>query len=105
MIKFSYLGEELNTAKLNQLVKSHNAKYPQEYHLKLKGSANVELPSALMASFFQTLFENIKSKVGQLMSQVEAKGERVNFIFMVGGFSESPFLKQEIIKRFEVNGL
>jgi hypothetical protein len=46
-----------------------------------------------MASFFQPLFENIKSKVEQLISQVEAKKEVVHFIFMVGGFSESPFLK------------
>jgi hypothetical protein len=46
-----------------------------------------------MASFFQPLFENIKSKVEQLISQVAAKKEVVHFIFMVGGFSESPFLK------------
>ncbi len=37
----------------------------------------------------------------QLIKQVESKKERVSFIFMVGGFSESPFLKSEIIKRFE----
>jgi hypothetical protein len=38
--------------------------------LKLRGAANLELPSELMASFFQTLFENIKNKVEQLISQV-----------------------------------
>jgi len=32
----------------------------------------------------------------------EEKGHPVNFIFMVGGFSESPFLKSEIKKAFEV---
>jgi len=53
-----------------------------------------------MGSFFQPLFENIKSKVSQLISQVESKGEKVDFIFMVGGFSESPFLKTEILNRF-----
>jgi len=52
MIKFSYLGEELNTAKLQSLVKEHNARHPAEYHLKLKGLSNVEISSALMASFF-----------------------------------------------------
>ncbi len=46
-----------------------------------------------MISFFQTLFENIKNKVEQLIQQVKEKGEKVDFIFMVGGFSESPFLK------------
>lgn len=44
-------------------MKEHNAKHPAEYHVKLKGLSNVEIPSALMASFFQTLFENIKNKV------------------------------------------
>lgn len=39
------------------------------------------------------------------MSAVECKGEKVNFIFMVGGFSESPFLKAEIMRRFESVGL
>ena len=63
----------------------------------------MELPAALMASFFQTLFENIKNKVEQLIKQVESKKEKVGFIFMVGGFSESPFLKSEIIKRFETS--
>ncbi|CAD8162704.1 unnamed protein product [Paramecium octaurelia] len=105
MIKFSYLGEELNTAKLTQLVKEHNSKHAAEYQIKLKGLSNVEIPSALMASFFQTLFENIKNKVAQLLQQVEQKKEKVNFIFMVGGFSESPFLKSEIIKRFENNAI
>jgi len=41
--------------------------------------------------------------VEQLIDQVESKKEKVNFIFMVGGFSESPFLKAEIIKRFETD--
>jgi molecular chaperone DnaK (HSP70) len=61
----------------------------------------VEIPAALMASFFQTLFENIKNKVEQLLKQVEAKGEKVQYIFMVGGFSESPYLKSEIMKKFD----
>ena len=63
MIKFSYLGEELTTTKLSKLVQAHNSKNPPEYALKLKGSANVELPSALMTSFFLPLIENIKTKV------------------------------------------
>lgn len=32
---------------------------------------------------------------------MEAKQEHVDFIFMVGGFSESPFLKAEILRQFE----
>jgi molecular chaperone DnaK (HSP70) len=56
-----------------------------------------------MASFFQPLFENIKNKVEQLFAQVHSKKEQVDFIFMVGGFSESPFLKSQILNRFEKN--
>ena len=63
MIKLSYLGEDLTTAKLSKLIQEHNSKNPPEFALKLKGSANVELPSDLMCSFFQPLFENIKNKV------------------------------------------
>lgn len=54
-----------------------------------------------MNSFFKPLFDNIKAKVKDLIEQAIAKGSPVNFIFMVGGFSESPFLKSEIKKNFE----
>ena len=37
-----------------------------------------------MISFFQTLFENIKNKVDQLIQQVREKDYNVDFIFMVG---------------------
>ena len=37
----------------------------------------------------------------QLIQQAETKQEKIDFIFMVGGFSESPFLKNEIIHKFE----
>ena len=63
MIKLSYLGEYLNAKKLKALIEAHNSKHPAEFHLKLKGAANSELPFGLMCSFFQTLFENIKTKV------------------------------------------
>jgi molecular chaperone DnaK (HSP70) len=56
-----------------------------------------------MVSFFQPLFDNIKSKVAQLAEQAIKKGSPVNFIFMVGGFSESPFLKAEIKKGFSAS--
>ena len=62
-VKFSYLGEDLTTSKLSKLVEAHNSKHPKEFALKVKGSSNVEFPSALMSSFFIPLFENIKTKV------------------------------------------
>ena len=39
-------------------------------------------------------------QVEQLLKQTEEKKEKVNFIFMVGGFSESPYLKSEILAKF-----
>ena len=54
-----------------------------------------------MTSFFAPLFKNIKDKVSELMVEATAKESPVGFIFMVGGFSESPFLKSEIKSTFE----
>lgn len=36
-----------------------------------------------------------------MIEQAVAKDSPVNFIFMVGGFSESPYLKAEVKKVFE----
>ena len=38
------------------------------------------------------------------MGEATAKGDPVSFIFMVGGFSESPFLKTVIKGTFEAGG-
>lgn len=59
------------------------------------------MPPPLMISFFKTLFDKITEKVKELLEMAKAKKAPVNFIFMVGGFSESPFLKAEIKKMFE----
>lgn len=101
-LQLSYLSEDLSNTKLSELVERHNQKHPSEFHLKQRGTSCVDIPPALMISFFQPLFENIKSKVEQLLEQSESKvGYKAKFIFMVGGFSESPYLKGEVKKRFE----
>ena len=100
------MSENLSPSKLVDLIEKYNKNHPSELHLKKKGAACIELPPALMISFFQPLFENIKSKLEQLLEQAEQKvGYKAKFIFMVGGFSESPFLKEEIRKRFETKDL
>jgi hypothetical protein len=58
-----------------------------------------------MKSFFEPLFNKIQAKVGELLQEAEKKGSAVNFIFMVGGFSESPYLKAHINNNFETNSL
>ena len=49
-----------------------------------------------MKSFFHPLFEKIEQKVDELLKDANNLGSPVNFIFMVGGFSESPYLKAHI---------
>ena len=65
----------MSKTQLDGLVKEHNNRFKEtpEFHIKQRGNSSIEIPSALMASFYQTLFENIKSKVEQLIQQVEAK--------------------------------
>lgn len=58
-----------------------------------------------MKSFFHPLFEKIETKVSELLQDAENTGSPVNFIFMVGGFSESPYLKAHIKSKFESNNL
>jgi len=60
------------------------------------------MPPTLMKSFFEPLFLKITDKVSELMDAAEnGKGETIDFIFMVGGFSESPYLKAVIKETFE----
>jgi len=57
-----------------------------------------------MITFFKPLFDQIKAKVKELIeAAANEKESPVNFIFMVGGFSESPYLKAEVKKNFEEN--
>lgn len=105
-LQLSYLSEDLTPNKLGELVEKHNKSHPTELHLKQRGTSCIDLPSSLMMSFFQPLVENIKSKVEQLLEQAENKvGYKAKFIFMVGGFSESPYLKSEVKKQFETPNL
>ena len=85
----------------NELVEQFNAKCSKETSLKVRGASTIDLPPQLMKSFYEPLFEKIKGKVIELMKEAEEKGSPVNFIFMVGGFSESPFLKTVIKQHFE----
>ena len=108
-LQLSYLGEELTSQKLGEFVKAFNAKAEEEAKksgatpalLKQRGASSIDLPPALMTSFFMPLFDQIKEKVGELMGEAQNKDAPVNFIFMVGGFSESPFLKSVIKNSFE----
>ena len=105
-LQLSFLSEELSTNSLVKLIEKYNEKNPSEFHLKKKGVACIDIPPALMKSFFQPLFENIKAKVEQLLEQSASKvGYEAKFVFMVGGFSESPFLKSEVKKCFETDEL
>ena len=79
----------------------HHNNPNRDAQLKQRGSSGVDLPMTLMASFYEPLFNNIKKKVHELLEAAKGKKAPVGFIFMVGGFSESPYLKAEIKKSFE----
>jgi len=100
-VQLGYLGGDLSSAKLDEFINRFNDNNLPEFNCKKRGSSSMEVAPALMRSFFEPLFENIKSKVEQLIDEIKKKGEKLDFIFLVGGFSESPFLKSEIKKKFE----
>ena len=105
-LQLSYLSEDLTPSKLGELVEKHNSNHQSDFHVKLRGTSCIDIPANLMISFFKPFVENIKSKVEQLLEQAEKKvGYKAKFIFMVGGFSESPFLKGAIKNRFENDSL
>lgn len=54
-----------------------------------------------MTSFFHPLFEKIETKVAELLQDADNLKSPVDYIFMVGGFSESPYLKSHIKSKFE----
>jgi hypothetical protein len=58
-----------------------------------------------MRTFYEPLFLQIVNKVEELLIAAQKKGSPVNLIFMVGGFSESPYLKTCIKNKFEHGGI
>lgn len=104
-LQLSYMSEDLSGPMLKKIVAAYNEGKPKEQQLIQKGASGVELPDSLMKSFFHPLFEKIEQKVDELLKDAQKLAQPVNFIFMVGGFSESPYLKAHIKGRFEESGL
>jgi molecular chaperone DnaK (HSP70) len=104
-LKLNYLHPHLTTEKISELVQNYNSKIENKsLHLQQKGSSNIMLPPELMKSFYDPLFANIKNKVAELLNETYSKTNTFpKFIFMIGGFSESPYLKEEIKKTFDNN--
>jgi len=71
--------------------------------LKQRGTSSVDIPPALMSSFFTPLFDKICDKVDDLVTQIKERNENLKFIFMVGGFSESPFLKNIVKQKYNID--
>jgi hypothetical protein len=59
-----------------------------------------------MKSFFTVLFDKIIAKMAELIQAANDKHPTgIDFVFMVGGFSESPYLKTVIKDKFEHGNL
>jgi hypothetical protein len=56
------------------------------------------LPGA-MKRLFQPTLDNIKSAIGNVLNQPSVRG--VKFLFLVGGFAESPMLQTDIRNEFQ----
>ena len=106
-LQLSYLGDDLSSSRLKELIEEWNSKTEDPLlKLKKRGASGVDMPPELMKSFFEPLFLKITDKVNELMDTAEkSKGEGIDFIFMVGGFSESPYLKAVIKESFEKEDL
>ena len=96
-LNMSSVLEVIDAMKLNDLVDSYNTRYRAS--LRLRGKSTVVLPAEVIHSLFTPITDKITSHVKDLISS-----NRVKFIFLVGGFAESPVLQKEIKEAFEKNG-
>ena len=104
-LQLSYLGENLTPDILKNLVNNYNLLHP-ETKVSQRGSSGIDLSNELMISFFEPLINKIINKVKELLEETKKKaGYYPKFIFLVGGFGESPYLRQRIKKDFESNEL
>ncbi len=104
-LQLSYLGENLTSDVLKNLVSNYNIIHP-DTKITQRGSSGIDLSNDLMISFFEPLVNKIINKVKELLEETKKKaGYYPKFIFLVGGFGESPYLRQKIKKEFESNEL
>ena len=69
-LQLSYLGEEMSSKKLKEIVAEWNetkAVEDESVKLKLRGASSIDLPPGLMKSFFLPLFNKITNKVEELV--------------------------------------
>ena len=104
-LQLSYLGENLTPDILKNLVNNYNLLHSNT-KISQRGSSGIDLSNELMISFFEPLVNKIINKVKELLEETKQKaGYYPKFIFLVGGFGESPYLRQKIKKEFESNEL
>ena len=104
-LQLSYLGENLTPEILKNLVNNYNLLHT-DTKISQRGSSGIDLSNELMISFFKPLVDKIINKVKELLEETKQKaGYYPKFIFLVGGFGESPYLRQKIKKEFESNEL
>lgn len=58
------------------------------------------MSAALLRSFFDPLVDLTIQKVQGMLEQARIRGQDVNFILLVGGFAESPYLQQRVSGAF-----
>ena len=101
-LQLSYLGENLTPDVLKNLVNNYNLLH-SETKVTQRGSSGIDLSNELMLSFFDPLVNKIINKVKELLEETKNKaGYYPKFIFLVGGFGESPYLRQRLKKNLNL---
>lgn len=66
----------------------------------IRHNANLQLPYTLVASFFEPLVVNIVQNIRNVLAEAAGRGNVINSIVCVGGFSASPILQNRLIAEF-----
>jgi hypothetical protein len=93
-LNMSSVLEVIDAMKLNDLVDAYNSR--RGAALKLRGKSTVVLSGDMVHSLFEPVITSITDHVSKLTAS-----KPVKYIFLVGGFAESPLLQQKVKQTFE----
>eukprot|EP00960_Hanusia_phi_P077200 768663-Hanusia_phi.AAC.5 len=85
----------LNRLELTPLVQAFNQRHP-DHPLQIRMITAVMIPNQLILSFFAPVLNSIVQHVSMLV-----KNQRIDYIFLVGGFAESKVLLENMKHNFE----
>ena len=89
--------------KLFQLLVKHYPSILKKLADEQEGeNARIYLTQETMNSIFTPTLNGLVKKVEEQFQKLDSRGRRCDYIFLVGGFSNSPLLQQRIKEKFEM---